>query len=228
MEYIRKALYGPTPQEQFRACQQTLRKNKRQMDRQINEMNSIEKKTKSLIKQAAKKNDSKTVNALARELINTKKVNKKMNISKAILNSIELKLNEQQQLIKIKGSMQKSTEIMKDMSNLINLPQIGKIFNDLNKELTKSGVIDEMVSDMMDLDILDDDLESEDEEDINLIINEVLGESQQSPLESKLDQISSPKIQESVSDQQKPMAEEEDDDDELLLNMRQRLSALQQ
>lgn len=226
MDYIRKTIYGPTPQEQFRTCQQTLRKNKRQMDRQINELNAIERKTKSLIKQAAKKNDSKAVKSLAGELLHTKRINSKMNVSKAILNSIELKLNEQQQLIKIKGSMQKSTEIMRDMSNLINLPQVGRIFNDLSRELTKSGVIEEMVTDMMDLDVLDDELESEDEEDINVIINEVLGESKSS-VESKLDQITPTPVVESNTSE--PFAqEEEDDDDELLLNMRQRLSALQQ
>lgn len=228
MDYLRKAIYGPTPQEQFRACQQTLRKNKRQIDRQITDLNRIQSQTKSLIKQAAKKNNKQQVKSLARELVNTKKVTTRMTTSRALLNSIELKLNEQQQLIKLNGSMQKSTVIMNDMNKIVNLPHMAKLVQGLSQELAKSGVIDEMVTDMMDFE--DDELmDSEDELEIDNIINEVLGEAADKNVGSKINNVSAPsKVEEKQANA--PVADEMEDDeeDELLLNMRARLSALQQ
>lgn len=220
MDYLRKAIYGPTPAEQLRACQQTLRRNRRQMERQMNEMAAIEKKTAALIRTAAKKGDKQAVRALAREMAHTRRASARVATSTAILGSIGLKLNEQQQLIKLKGSMQSSAQIMQDVATLVRLPEIGRVFSDLSKELTKSGVIDEMVQDVMDVD-LEDDLEEE--EDLDAIISQVLGDKAPLSVDARLQEVSSPQKEASPE----PVAED-DDDDELLLNMRQRLSALQQ
>ena len=225
MDLMKKAIWGPNPKEQFRKCQQALRKNKRLLDRQIQDLNNVEKKSKSLIKAAAKKGDMKAARLYARELQNTKKVNQRMHVSKATLNSIEMKLNEQQQLIKLTGSLQKSTGIMKDMNQLVRLPQISRTVQELSKELTKSGIIDEMVSDMLDTaDWEEDDVEED--ETVDEILSEVLGDQNkldglevpQNPVEEPPSQV----IQENEGEN-----ELEDDDEDLILDMRQRLNALQ-
>lgn len=222
MDLMKKVIWGPDPKEQFRKCQQTLRKNKRQLDRQIQDLNNVEKKSKSLIKQAAKKNDMKAARLYAKELRNTQKVNERMHVSRATLDSIEFKLNEQQQLLKIKGSLQKSTAIMQDMNQLVHVPQISRAVQDLSKELTKSGIIDEMITDTMESAEWEDEDESETEE-IDEILTEILGSKETSyepePIVSTPQQISAP---ESVVDI------DADDDEDLIKNMRQRLSALQE
>lgn len=220
MDYIKRAIYGPSPQEQFRNCQQTLRRNKRQMERQLNDLKAVQRKTTRLIQSAAKSNNKEATKLYAREYKMTKKSIERTSISMATLDSISMKLNEQQQLIKLKGSMQKSTDIMKDMNQLIKLPQIGKVVQDLSRELTKSGVIDEMMSDMLDFDV--EEVEDEEEsEQITQILNEVLGNKSEE-INSKLDSISSP-----IEHPQQESAVD-DEEDELLNSMRQRLSALQE
>lgn len=225
MDFMKKAIWGPDPKEQYRKCQQALRKNKRQLDRQIQDLTNIEKKSKNLIKQAAKKGDMKSARLYAKELRNTQKVNQRMHVSRATIDSIGLKLNEQQQLIKLKGSLQKSTAIMQDMNHLIRLPQISRTVQELSKELTKSGIIDEMVDDVMDTAEWEDEDVDENEE-IDELLSNILGE-QSKAVEAQMPELDSAHFNEEAAEPATPATEEENDDDDLILNMRQRLNALQ-
>lgn len=224
MDFVKKAIWGPDPKEQYRKCQQTLRKNKRQVDRQIQDLNNVEKKSKSLIKQAVKKNDMKSARLYAKELRNTQKVNERMHISRATLDSIEFKLNEQQQLIKLKGSLQKSTGIMQDMNQLVRLPQMSKTVQELSKELMKSGIIDEMVDDALD-DMAWEDEDLDENEEIDTLLTDILGDKTKNA--SEVDNVKNDTQVETEQPSGQEI-EEEDDDDDLILNMRQRLNALQE
>lgn len=224
MDFVKKAIWGPDPKEQYRKCQQTLRKNKRQVDRQIQDLNNVEKKSKSLIKQAAKKNDMQSARLYAKELRNTQKVNERMHISRATLDSIEFKLNEQQQLIKLKGSLQKSTGIMQDINQLVRLPQMSKTVQELSKELMKSGIIDEMVDDALD-DMAWEDEDLDENEEIDTLLTDILGDKTKNA--SEVDNVKNDTQVEAEQPSGQEI-EEEDDDDDLILNMRQRLNALQE
>ncbi|KAG7893687.1 hypothetical protein KL935_002376 [Ogataea polymorpha] len=211
MDIIKKAIWGPDPKEQYRRCQSALRKNKRQIERQLQDLNAVEKKTKTLIRAAVKKDDMKTAKMYAREYKNVAKTIQRVTVSKVTLESIGMKLAEQQQMIKLKGSMQKSTEIMKDMNQLVRLPQIGHTVQELSRELMKSGVIDEMMDDMLET---TDVYEEEEDEDVDEVLRNILDEK--------------PKTEVQMPEMVRPEEPEpEEVDDELLENMRERLSALQ-
>ncbi|KAH3662500.1 hypothetical protein OGAPHI_005752 [Ogataea philodendri] len=212
MDIIKKAIWGPDPKEQYRRCQSALRKNKRQIDRQLHDLDAVEKKTKSLIKAAVKKNDLKTAKLYAREYKNVSKTIERITVSRATLESIGMKLTEQQQMIKLTGSMHKSAEIMRDMNQLVHLPQIGRTVQELSKELTKSGIIDEMMDDILDSSDIYEDEEDEDVEEV---------------LKSVLEEKPKPEVQLPDTVAHEEPEETEEVDDELLANMRQRLSALQ-
>ncbi|KAG7818227.1 hypothetical protein KL942_002846 [Ogataea angusta] len=211
MDIIKKAIWGPDPKEQYRRCQSALRKNKRQIERQLQDLNAVEKKTKTLIRAAVKKDDMKTAKMYAREYKNVARTIQRVTVSKVTLESIGMKLAEQQQMIKLKGSMQKSTEIMRDMNQLVRLPQIGHTVQELSRELMKSGVIDEMMDDMLET---TDIYEDEEDEDVDEVLRDILDEKPQP--EVQLPEMARP---------EEP--EPEEVDDELLENMRERLSALQ-
>ncbi|GME75506.1 unnamed protein product [Ambrosiozyma monospora] len=226
MDFVKKAIWGPDPKQQFRDCQAALRKNKRQLDREINDLNNLEKKTKTLIKQSAKKGDMKTARLYAKEFRNIEKHKERMYVSKATLDSIGMKLNEQQQMIKIKGSMQKSTVIMKQVNSIVKLPEMSRTVQELSRELMKAGVIDEMTDDIIDSAELEDDLDEDEQEQIDDILKTVIGDKQPGNKTSELDEmpetISSPVVE---PEEEQPIVD--DDDDEMLANMRQRLNALQ-
>lgn len=166
----------------------------------------------------------KSARLYAKELRNTQKVNERMHISRATLDSIEFKLNEQQQLIKLKGSLQKSTGIMQDMNQLVRLPQMSKTVQELSKELMKSGIIDEMVDDALD-DMAWEDEDLDENEEIDTLLTDILGDKTKNA--SEVDNVKNDTQVEAEQPSGQEI-EEEDDDDDLILNMRQRLNALQE
>jgi len=225
MDTIKKMIWGPDPREQYRKCQSAIRKNRRQMERQIQDLQRLETKTKRMIRDAAKKGDLKSARMYAREFRNIGKAQQRMYVSKATLDSIGMKLAEQQQMIKIKGSMQKSTAIMKDMNTLVRLPQMSRTVQELSKELTKSGVIDEMVDDMIDENGWQEEEGDEDEEqEISKIVDDAL-EQTGTKVSQKMPQMPSAEVEQPA---EKQTEAKEASDDEMLASMRQRLSALEE
>eukprot|EP00800_Vazella_pourtalesii_P022695 TRINITY_DN895_c0_g2_i1.p1 TRINITY_DN895_c0_g2~~TRINITY_DN895_c0_g2_i1.p1 ORF type:complete len:155 (-),score=27.06 TRINITY_DN895_c0_g2_i1:75-539(-) len=76
-------------------------------------------------------------------------------------------------MIKMAGSMERSTEVMKAMEKVIKLPEIRKNMMDMAREMHKAGVIEDMLTDT--LDGLDDqDLEDVANTEVEKILSEVL------------------------------------------------------
>lgn len=137
MNYIKTAIYGPDPAEQKRKCKALIRKNQREMDKQISQLTSSETKTKTMIKQLAKRNDVTSAKLLAKELYKAKKQKQRLHKSKAQLNSVGLQVDEAFAMRKIEGTMKSSTGIMKDMNTLVRLPELMGTMNALGQELVK-------------------------------------------------------------------------------------------
>jgi charged multivesicular body protein 3 len=224
MNYIKKAIYGPDPQEQKRKCNALIRKNQRDLDKQLSNLNGLEGKTKTMIRSAAKRNDIKSARILAKELYNSKRQRARLHKSKAQLNSIALQVNEAFALQKLEGSMKSSTGLMKEVNQLVKLPELMGDMTELGKELMRAGIIDEMVTDTLDnLDEAEFLEDSEAEQEVNTILDELIGGKMEAAGEvpSKEPEISLPVVGE-------PQAIHEEEEDEALLDsMRQRLKALQ-
>lgn len=171
MNYVKQMVYGPDPKEAFRKSKSLTRKNIRQLDREIQNISQLEKKTESLIKQSLKKKEVGNSKIYARELVKISKQKQRLTSSRATLQSINMQLDEQQQQLKLTHKLSQSTSIMHEINSLIRLPQISRTVRELSLELTKSGIITEMVDDSFD--ILDEDeldLDSETEEEVDKIL----------------------------------------------------------
>ena len=79
-------------------------------------------------------------------------------------------LQQQVSTMKIAGSLQKSTEVMKLCNNLIKLPALSKDMQEMSFEMVKAGVIDEMVQDALEE---DDDLIDEANEEVDKVLIEL-------------------------------------------------------
>lgn len=194
-----------------------LRKNKRELERSLNQLQPLKKKTEGLIRKSAKAGDYKSAKIYAREMININNQYKKLHVSKTRLESITMSVNEQWQMRKLTQSMQASTSVMKDVNSLIHLGAITGTMQELSKELMKAGIINEMMDDMVDLD-MDEELEDESQEEVNKIIQN-LTEDKFSKIEADVPTVEMPHEEE-------PAMEEEDEG--LLDEMQQRLKALQE
>ncbi len=109
------------------------------------------------MKQLAKKGDVKSARIMAREVVRSHKQMDRLSVSKARLGSIGNQLQQQLgthrrstpaheelgsrldvlAMVKVTGSLQKSTEIMKMSNALVKLPQISQAMREMSMEMTK-------------------------------------------------------------------------------------------
>ncbi|KAJ6599013.1 vacuolar sorting protein VPS24 [Mycena vulgaris] len=211
MQSINRFLYGPTPEEKVREWQLKLRTETRHLDREMRELDVATKKARQSVKQHAARGDVKSARILAREVVRSDKQKDRLSVSKARLGSIGTQLAQQLAMIKVTGSLQKSTEIMKLSNALIKLPQISKTMREMSMEMTKAGVMGDMMDDIVDM---DEDEELEDEADAE--VDKVLAEL----TDGKLGQAGA------VGTDLPPVQVEEDETERTMEKYRQQLNGL--
>lgn len=82
-------------------------------------------------------------------------------------------MKQQVAQMKMAGCMKTSTDVMKSMQNLIKIPELQKITQDLSKEMVKAGIIDEMINDSIDNVLDDEDTDDLADEEVEKILFEV-------------------------------------------------------
>ncbi|KAJ2357890.1 Vacuolar protein-sorting-associated protein 24 [Coemansia erecta] len=205
----------PTPEEMVRKWTSSIRTQQRGLDRQLQSIKMDEKKAERTIKQLARKGDTTSCKILAKELVRSRKQRDRIATNKAQLNSITMELGYQASKLKVVGSLQKSTQVMRSVNRLMSVPQLQRSLMEMSKEMMKAGVIDEMTEDMMD-GLEDEDLEEEAEEEVERVLAEVTN--------GVLGGIASvPKSSNVVAAR---VEEEEEEEEPDLEDMQRRLSAL--
>lgn len=208
----------------MRKCNQLIRSNTRQLDRDIAQLKTLDTKTRQFILNAsrrAERNPSQARQAtvelktFARELVRIRKQNARLTTSRAQLQSVQMQVNEAFSVRKIQGSLKKSTGIMKDVNTLVKLPELSGTMHQLSTELVRAGIIEEMVDDA----ITDPNMLEEEEEEADAEVDKILQEI----LQGKLSQAQKPE----KPLEEEPAAEEVFEDQEATLEqMRGRLEAL--
>ena len=74
----------------------------------------------------------------------------KMHLTNTQINSALMGLQHQLATIRMAGSIQSSTEVMQAMQKLVKVPEIMQTMRDLSKEMTRAGIIEEMIEETMD------------------------------------------------------------------------------
>ncbi|KAJ3553281.1 hypothetical protein NM688_g3699 [Phlebia brevispora] len=169
MQSINRFLYGPTPEERIRAWQAKLRAEQRQLDREMRQIDMAANKAKATVKQLATKGDVKSARILAREVVRSNRQKDRLSVSKARLGSIGHQLAQQMAMAKVTGSLQKSTEIMKLSNQLVRLPQISQTMREMSMEMTKAGILEEMMDDTLAVEE-DEELEEEADAEVDKVL----------------------------------------------------------
>ncbi|KAM4673570.1 charged multivesicular body protein 3 isoform 1-T1 [Amazona ochrocephala] len=170
-------LFGKTPEkppkELVNEWSLKIRKEMRVIDRQIRDIQREEEKVKRSIKDAAKKDQKDVCVILAKELIRSRKAVSKLYASKAHMNSVLMGMKNQLAVLRVAGSLQKSTEVMKAMQNLVKIPEIQATMRELSKEMMKAGIIEEMLEDTFESLEDQEEMEEEAEMEIDKILFEI-------------------------------------------------------
>ena len=76
-------------------------------------------------------------------------------------------------MYKVTGSMQRSTEIMKLSNQLVKLPEVSAVMRQMSAEMTKAGIMEELMEDTLDSGVLgedEDELEEEAQEEVDKVL----------------------------------------------------------
>ncbi|ESW04317.1 hypothetical protein PHAVU_011G085100 [Phaseolus vulgaris] len=167
----------PNPQQLLRDWQRRLRQECRNIERQIRDIQREEKNVQKAIREAAKRNDMGSAKALAKELVRSRKTVNRLYENKAQMNSISMHLGESVAIARTVGHLSKSAEVMKLVNNLMKAPEMAVTMQEFSKEMTKAGVIEEMVNDAVDSALDSEDIEDEIEEEVDKVLTAIAGET---------------------------------------------------
>lgn len=231
MDYVKKAIWGPDPKEQHRRIKMTLRRNGRSIDKSLRDLSILQIKSQQLVKKSAKKGDVKTVKLYARELYQINKQYDRMYTSKAQLDSVGMKIEEAIRMRMLSNQMADSAGLMREVNSLVKLPQLQGTMIELEKELMKAGIINEMVDDSMES--VQQGHDEEADEDIDSEVNKIV-EQYTSDKFDKVDNtpqnklpLSEPTKQEEKEEKEVPENQIDEEADNMLNEMKERLKALQ-
>ncbi|XP_017612298.1 vacuolar protein sorting-associated protein 24 homolog 1-like isoform X2 [Gossypium arboreum] len=154
--------------------------------------------------------------ALAKEIVISRKAVNRLYENKAQLNSISMHLGESVAIARTVGHLSKSAEVMKLVNNLMKAPQMAATMQEFSKEMTKAGVIEEIVNDAVDTALDSEDIEEETEEEVDKVLSEIAGETAaQLPEAVRKERVRVPTQRETTSHQEEAIAEGADDEEEL-------------
>ncbi|KAG8194898.1 hypothetical protein JTE90_029189 [Oedothorax gibbosus] len=169
-------LFGKTtkdPKDQVKEWTSTLRKQGYQLERQIKAIQREEMKVKKSLTDAAKKGDHDVCKILAKEIIRARKSINRIHTTKAQINSVQMSMNHQLATLRVAGSVEKSTEVMKSMQNLVKMPEVAKTMQEMSKEMMKAGIIEEMMEDTFEGLGDEEELEEEAQEEVDKVLWEL-------------------------------------------------------
>uniref|UniRef100_A0A2K5C4V0 Charged multivesicular body protein 3 n=1 Tax=Aotus nancymaae TaxID=37293 RepID=A0A2K5C4V0_AOTNA len=155
------------PKELVNEWSLKIRKEMRVVDRQIRNIQREEEKVERSVKHAAKKGQKD-------EMIRSRKAVSKLYASKAHMNSVLTGMKNQLAVLRVAGSLQKSTEVMKAMQSLVKIPEIQATRRELSKEMMKTGIIEEMLEDAFESMDDQEEMEEEAEMEIDKILFEII------------------------------------------------------
>lgn len=163
------------PQEEMKKWRRELRKEQRSMDREISKLEQMERKSRDECRKYGKDGRQDACKIVAREIVRTRAARDRMLMAKAQINSVNMQLQTQAAMVRAAGCMKKSTEVMACMNKLVKLPELQKTMLEMQREMERSGLIEEMVGDALD-DLDGDDVEEETELQVNKVVEELAGD----------------------------------------------------
>ncbi|KAM0949471.1 putative Snf7 family protein [Dioscorea sansibarensis] len=215
MEKVKSLLKPkPTPQQQLREWQRRLRQECRVIERQIRDVEREEKTVQKAIKEAAKRNDMTSAKSLAKEIVRSRKAVNRLHENRAQLNSISMHLGEIVATARTVGHLSKSAEVMKLVNGLMKAPEMAVTMQEFSKEMTKAGVIEEIMNDAVDTALDSEDIEEEIEEEVDKVLAAIAGETaSQLPDAVRREKVQQPLATETASEE--AIAQGVDDEGEL-------------
>lgn len=163
-----------SPKEMVRDWNSKLRKQQFLLDRQIRSIQREEEKVKLELKKAAKRGDKDVCLLFAKEIVNSRKAIRRIQTSKAQLNSVMMNMTQQLSTLRVANAMEKSSQVMKSMQSLMKVQELSQVMEEMSREMMKAGIIEEMMEETLDDHLeVDEDLEEEAQKEVDKVLWEL-------------------------------------------------------
>uniref|UniRef100_A0AC34QXK2 Charged multivesicular body protein 3 n=1 Tax=Panagrolaimus sp. JU765 TaxID=591449 RepID=A0AC34QXK2_9BILA len=167
-------LFGKTkdPKQQVQEMTRKMRSEMNKINRQIGQIQRKEELIKREIKVEAKKGNRDACLILAKSLVQSRKAVSKMHLTNTQINSAIMGMQHQLATMRMAGSIQSSNEVMIAMQKLVKVPEIMQTMRELSKEMTRAGIIEEMIEETMEA-LEPEDMEEQAAEEVDKVLWEV-------------------------------------------------------
>ena len=194
--------------EKQREWQRKLLHQIRDIDKSMREIDREQAKVKLAIKKAVKDKQMAGATALAKQLVQSDKAKERLLTCKVHVESIGMQLKAAGATLKVTGNLSKCTSIMKDMNALMKGPETAAITRELAQELSRFGIIDEMMSDQLDSVMdADGDLDELADGQVQAVIQEIMAGVKTTAAGSKTASAAQPVAEDGAADLERRMRE---------------------
>ncbi|KAF6000483.1 Charged multivesicular body protein [Cyanidiococcus yangmingshanensis] len=180
--------YGETPAQKLRRYKRTIDRAVREVDRERMKMQRLEQQRKNEIRRLARESQMKSVRIAARDLVRVRNCIAKMYELRSQMQSVQMQLSTMRSSEAMTNAMRGIVKSMHLMNRQVNLPRIGHILHEFERESEILSLKQEVIDDAMDNAIADEDENEETEQVVNQVLDELglehasrLEEAPQSP-----------------------------------------------
>jgi division protein CdvB (Snf7/Vps24/ESCRT-III family) len=158
----------PTPKEVIRGTNKSLNNSKRDIDREIRNINRQEKKLETDIKKLANEGQINSAKIMAKELIRVRQQREQLLKTKLTISQVKAKTESASANLAVTSAMTGATRAMKTVNNINSMEKMSSTFREFEKQKMTMEMQDELLDDL-----LEDSSEMEEAEEV---IGEVLDE----------------------------------------------------
>jgi len=163
----------PDPKEMVRKWQATLRAEQRKIDRSVREIQLEEQKAKKAALEAARRGDTSAARSLAKEIVHSRRAVGRLYVQKAQMISVGNALAGQMAMVRVAGTLQRSTEVMSMVGKMVRLPEIGATMAGMQREMARAGLVDEVIGEALDDALGGPEEEEEADAEVERVLEEV-------------------------------------------------------
>ena len=136
-----------------------LRDSIRQVDREMMSADRLIKSSQRDLEKKIKEGaDKQVIRMYAKNCVQAQKTKEKHMMNKTKIQNVEYSMNQLITNMKMGKIMGSTTKIMQNINSLANIPEISKTINNVQTQMEKHGIINEMMEDAME-DVGDDDID---------------------------------------------------------------------
>lgn len=147
-----------------------MRKENRNLDREIGRLAREQKKIEVDIKKAHAKGDMRTVKTLAKALVKSRSTSDRLRQAQGQNTSLSYSIQTQAASAKIAETMKTSAQVMGQMNQAMNVQELQRTTQNFQKAQMQQEMVADMIEDMLDD---DEDLEEEADQEIDNVLFEI-------------------------------------------------------